>query len=202
MSWRYGLGENGNVHGRVFHHHHHHHLSLNARVVWAPQMIRQPVSSILRCSPLGPAELQACPFPEVVFLPLPLSASSSSPFHCALQDGFGQTWWTGGMSIPLQCAFLYGGQEVFVWSDCLLDLGTDFLVCKMYGLCMRCVVSCGSTSFPWLVFFFGALLKRPFLTNWTKINRPKNGCEWGFFAAVFFCWYRWDLWCLLAWGSL
>ena len=23
---------------------------------------------------------------------------------------------------------------------------------------MRCVVSCGSTSFPWLVFFFGALL--------------------------------------------
>ena len=27
-----------------------------------------------------------------------------------------------------------------------------------HGLCMRCVVSCGSTSFPWLVFFFGALL--------------------------------------------
>ena len=24
---------------------------------------------------------------------------------------------------------------------------------------MRCVVSCGSTSFPWLVFFFGALLR-------------------------------------------
>ena len=23
---------------------------------------------------------------------------------------------------------------------------------------MRCVVSCGSTSFPWRVFFFGALL--------------------------------------------
>ena len=27
-----------------------------------------------------------------------------------------------------------------------------------YGLCMKCVVSCGSTSFSWLVFFFGALL--------------------------------------------
>ena len=26
------------------------------------------------------------------------------------------------------------------------------------GLCMRCVVSCGTTSFPWLVFFFRALL--------------------------------------------
>ena len=31
-----------------------------------------------------------------------------------------------------------------MWSDCLLYLGTDFLV----G--MRCVVSCGSISFPWL----------------------------------------------------
>ena len=27
-----------------------------------------------------------------------------------------------------------------------------------HGLCMKCVGSCGSTSFPWLVFFFGALL--------------------------------------------
>ena len=39
----------------------------------------------------GLAQLQACPFPDVVFRPLPLSALSSSPFHCALQDGFGQT---------------------------------------------------------------------------------------------------------------
>ena len=28
---------------------------------------------------------------------------------------------------PLQFASLYIGQEVFVWSDCLLDPGTDFL---------------------------------------------------------------------------
>ena len=34
----------------------------------------------------------------------------------------------GDMSIPLQFASLLGGQEVFVWSDCLPDLGTDFLV--------------------------------------------------------------------------
>ena len=32
------------------------------------------------------------------------------------------------MSIPFQYVSLYFGQEVFVWSDCLLDLGTDFLV--------------------------------------------------------------------------
>ena len=32
------------------------------------------------------------------------------------------------MTIPLQFTSLYDGQEVFVMSDCLLDLGTDFLV--------------------------------------------------------------------------
>ena len=30
-------------------------------------------------------------FPDVVFPPLPLPALSSSPFHSALKDGFGQT---------------------------------------------------------------------------------------------------------------
>ena len=63
---------------------------LTARVVRAPQMISQPVSSIfpvLHCL-LGLGELQACPFTDVVFPPLSLSALSSSPFHCALQDGF------------------------------------------------------------------------------------------------------------------
>ena len=31
------------------------------------------------------------------------------------------------MTIPLQFASLYDRQEVFEWSNCLLDLGTDFL---------------------------------------------------------------------------
>ena len=78
--------------------------------------------------PLGLGELQACPFPVVVFPPLFLSTLSSSPFLCALRDGFGQTWRTGDISIPLQLASLYDGQEIFVWSDCLLDLGIDFFV--------------------------------------------------------------------------
>ena len=50
---------------------------LTARVVGAPQMISQPVFSIFRCSlgcPLELAVLQACPFPHVVFPPLPLTA--------------------------------------------------------------------------------------------------------------------------------
>ena len=48
-----------------------------------------PFFPVLHC-PLGFAELQACPFPDVFFPPLPLSDLSSFPFHCALQDGFGQ----------------------------------------------------------------------------------------------------------------
>ena len=46
------------------------------------------------------------------------------------------------MTIPLQSAALYDGQEVFVWSVCPLDLGMDFPVGNN-GLCMRCIVSCG-----------------------------------------------------------
>ena len=37
----------------------------------------------------------------------------------------------GDMTISLQFASLYDGQEVFVWSDCLLDLGTHFFVDDM-----------------------------------------------------------------------
>ena len=69
----------------------------------------------LHC-PLGLGELQACPFPNVLFPPLPLSALSSFPFHRALQDGFGQIRETGNMTIPVQFASLYDGQEVFLWS--------------------------------------------------------------------------------------
>ena len=85
--------------------------------------------SVFHC-PLGLGEPQACLFPDVVFPLLFLSVSSSFPFNCALRDGFGQTWWTGDMSIPNQFASLYDGQEVFVWSDCLPDLGIDFFVCN------------------------------------------------------------------------
>ena len=33
--------------------------------------------------------------------------------------------------MPMQFASLYDGQEAFVWSDCLLEVGTDFLVGNM-----------------------------------------------------------------------
>ena len=37
----------------------------------------------------------------------------------------------GDMTIPLQFVSLYIGQEIFVWSSCLLDLGTDFPIGNM-----------------------------------------------------------------------
>ena len=43
------------------------------------------------------------------------------------------------MSIPLQFASLYDGLEVFVWSDCLVDLGTDFLIGNLVFVCNACV---------------------------------------------------------------
>ena len=45
--------------------------------------------------------------------------------------------------MPLQFAPLYSGQEIFVWSECLLDLGTDFLVGNMVfiGQCVELLVT-------------------------------------------------------------
>ena len=62
---------------------------LTARVVGAPQIILQPVFAIfpvLHC-PLGLSELQACPFLDVVFPPLPLSVLSDRADKGLLRTG-------------------------------------------------------------------------------------------------------------------
>ena len=52
----------------------------------------------------------------------------------------------GDMTIPLQIASLYHGQEVFVWSDCQLDLGTHILFGEMrtivwwHLICTACIL--------------------------------------------------------------
>ena len=129
---------------------------ITARVVGAPHMFSQPVSLIfshLHC-PLGLGELKACPFPDVVFPLLLLSPLSSSPFHCALQDGFGQTWWTGDMSISLRFAVVRRSScgPTARW---ILARTSSLVAWSLYEM----LVSCGSTSFPWLVFFFGKICK-------------------------------------------
>ena len=82
-------------------------FTFTAGVARVSQMISQPVSSIFLRSPLpsGPwrnpgLSIPWCCLPTFFFFFL--SVLSSFPFHCALQDGFGQTWWMGGMSISLQ----------------------------------------------------------------------------------------------------
>ena len=106
---------------------------LTARVVGALEMISQSISSIFMCSPLpcGTWRTPGLSIPWCCLTTSFLSALSSSSFHFALRDGFGWTLWTGDMYIPLQFASLYYSQDVFVWSDCPLDLGTDFLVGNM-----------------------------------------------------------------------
>ena len=67
------------------------HLSLNREDRWGTT--DDFTASFLHFFPVlhcrqGLGELQACPFPGVVFPPLPLSVLSSSPFHYALQDSW------------------------------------------------------------------------------------------------------------------
>ena len=72
--------------------HLHLHLSLNRGGRWGTTY--DLTTSFLHLSLFSTAlwNLALCiPFPDVVFLPLFLSALSSFLFRCALQDGFGQT---------------------------------------------------------------------------------------------------------------
>ena len=84
---------------------------------------------VLNC-PLGLGKLQACPFPDVVFPPFPLSAFVFFPLSLCLAKWF----WPNLMNVrhdhttAIWSGGLYNDQEVFVWSDCLLDLGTDFII--------------------------------------------------------------------------
>ena len=106
-------------------------FSLTAKVVGAPQMISQPVSSIFPCS-LLPSGTWKTPGLSIPWCCLPTSSSVCLIFFppsLCLARWVGQTWWTGDMSTPLQFASFYS--QVFVWSDCPLDLGTDFLLGNM-----------------------------------------------------------------------
>ena len=74
--------------------HHHHHQSLNREGRWGTT--DDFATSFLHFSLFSTAlwdfpNSRPVHFPDVVFLPLPLSALSSYPFHCALQNGFGKT---------------------------------------------------------------------------------------------------------------
>ena len=129
------------------------------RVTGAPQMTSRPISPLFSVLhfPLGLGKLQACPFPDVIFQPLPLSALSFPPFSLCLARWF---WpdlinWRHVHTTSVCVSLRWSKGFHVVW----LPAGSwHRLPCWWRGLCMRCVVSCSSTSFPWLKFFFAALL--------------------------------------------
>ena len=87
------------------------------------------------------------------------------------------------MTIPLQFASLYDGQEAFVWSDCLLDLGTDFLAGNMvfvWDVQYLAVVSHFHGLYSSLELFFGEKQKK----KTKKKNASTSSFKLSFFFAV------------------
>ena len=110
-------------------HHHHHHQSLNREGRWGTT--DDFATSFLHFSLFSTAlwNLQnSWPVHSLMsshlFLCLPCLLP---PFTVPCEMVLARS----DEHIPLQFASLYDGQEVFLWSDCLLDLGTDFLVGNM-----------------------------------------------------------------------
>ena len=128
--------------------------SLNVRVVGAPQMISQPLSSIFHSSP-PPSGTCRTPSLSIPWCCLPTSSSICLVFfHLSLC--ISRWFWPDLMNgrhdhTTTVCVFLQwaGGLRVV-----LLPAGSwHGLPHWWHGLCMRCIESCGSTSFPWLFFF-------------------------------------------------
>ena len=134
-------------------HHHHHHLSLSREGRWGTTddfatsvlhfsmfftdlwdlLNSWPVHSLMLSSHLFlclPILLPPFTVPCKTVLARP-DERETRPYHCSLRL-FTMVRSSCG---PIAC----------------LDLGPDFF-------CMRCVISCCSTSFLWLIFFFGTLL--------------------------------------------
>ena len=89
---------------------------LTARVAGAPQMTSQSVFSIFPCSPL-PSGTWRTPGLSITWRCLPTSSSVSLVFF-PLSLCLARWFWP-----DLQFASFYDHQEIFMWSNCLLDLG-------------------------------------------------------------------------------
>ena len=114
-------------------HLHRLHPSLNRRGRWGTTDASQPVSSIDLCSPLPAGAWRT------LGLSIPwcylLTSSSVCLVFFLLSLSLARWFWpdlmNGKHDQPLQLASFYDRQQIFMWSNCLLDLGTDFLVGNM-----------------------------------------------------------------------
>ena len=125
----YPISTGSQTHGNCFHLHFYLYLNRGGRRSTTGNFTTCFLHvSLFSTALLGLGELQACPFSNVVVRPLPLSAWTSFPPSLCLARWFRPDLMNRSMSVPLQFASLYDRQEVLVWSNCLLDLDTDFLV--------------------------------------------------------------------------
>ena len=154
-------------------------IPLTVRVVWAPQMILQPVFSIFPCSPLPSGTCQT-PGLSIPWCCLPTSSSVRLVFFPLLLC-LARWFWPDLMNRRHDhTTAVY----VYLWSSgglrvVQLPAGSwHGLPHWEHGFCMRCVVSCSSTSFPWLVFLFGVL---PW---WSMIHKHTGRWMWQGSASV------------------
>ena len=98
---------------------------------------------------LSLAELQSCPFSNVVFQYFPFSVFGSSSIQCALHHLLVSSGEVKQMAKPLQFESFCKS----IWAHWLVQLFVRY----GRGLCMRCVVSCSHISFAWFVFLFQLL---------------------------------------------
>ena len=113
--------------------HHHHHLSLNREGCWGNT--DDFATSFLHFSLFSTALWDLANFRPVhwlmlssyLFLCLPCLLP---PFHCALQNGFGQTCWTWDMTVPLPVAAAIKRRSKLLpseyWNHCVLHQSTQY----------------------------------------------------------------------------
>ena len=114
-----------NSHFYHHHYHHHYHLSLNREGRWgttddfATSFLHFPLFSTALWDLANSRRVHSLMLSSHLSLCLPCLLS---PFTVSCKMVFARPD-ERTTSTPPQLASLYHGQEVFVWSDCLLDLG-------------------------------------------------------------------------------
>ena len=75
-----------------------------------------------------------------LFLCLPCSLF---PFHCALQEGFGQTWWTGNITIPLHFTMVRRSScgPIAGWILAWTSLLVTWSLCEMSSILQQHLIS-------------------------------------------------------------
>ena len=105
---------------------------INMKPIGAPQMTSQPISSIFLCSSM-PSGTSWTPGLSIPWCCLPTFFSACLVFF-PLSRCLARQFWSdlmNGRHVHTTSVCVYYGQKVYMWSDCLLNLGIDFLIGNM-----------------------------------------------------------------------